>query len=232
MDALALELVETLRKEVASAMEDPHLWEQVEHYTVIFVEAIRNGPSGEEVLGRADLARLLLGETAVQELSARRAAGRHPAPLQLRQGRPGGHRLEQRLRLRAVRVTGHPGHPGDLQRPAARAPLLRRRARPQLARIYERLQRERRAWVVESSAAPTAPSSRRVLVDAAGDERVRRAGGELAEDHRRLLPGQGLRGGGGAAAHPRLEGSGHPEAADPRQRLRLAQGRGGHRPRR
>jgi hypothetical protein len=65
VDTLALELVETLRKEVAPAMENPHLWEQVEHYAVIFVEAIRGGPSGEDVLGRADLARLLLGETTV-----------------------------------------------------------------------------------------------------------------------------------------------------------------------
>lgn len=70
VDALALELVEALRKEVAPAMENPHLWEQVEHYAVIFVEAIRGAPSGEDVLRRAELARLLLGETAVRELSS------------------------------------------------------------------------------------------------------------------------------------------------------------------
>ena len=70
VDALALELVEGLRREVAPAMSNPHLWEQVEHYAVVFVEAVRGAPSGEEVLRRADLARLLLGETTVPELSA------------------------------------------------------------------------------------------------------------------------------------------------------------------
>jgi len=70
VDALALELVEALRTEVARAMENPHLWEQVEHYAVIFVDAIRGAPSGEDVLRRAELARLLLGETAVRELSS------------------------------------------------------------------------------------------------------------------------------------------------------------------
>ena len=70
VDALALELVEGLRKEVAPAMTNPHLWEQVEHYSVVFVEAVRGAPTGEEVLLRADLARLLLGETTVRELSA------------------------------------------------------------------------------------------------------------------------------------------------------------------
>jgi hypothetical protein len=42
----------------------------VEHYAVVFVESIRGSPSGEDVLRRADLARLLLGETTVRELSA------------------------------------------------------------------------------------------------------------------------------------------------------------------
>ena len=70
VDALALELVESLRREVAPALENAHLWEQVEHYAVVFVESIRGSPSGEDVLRRADLARLLLGETTVRELSA------------------------------------------------------------------------------------------------------------------------------------------------------------------
>ena len=70
VDALALELVERLRQEVAPAMTNPHFWEQDEHYSVVFVEGIQGRPSGEEVLRRADLARLLLGETTVPELSA------------------------------------------------------------------------------------------------------------------------------------------------------------------
>jgi hypothetical protein len=69
VDALGLELVEGLRREVAPAMAKSHLWEQVERYAVVFVEAIRGTPSADEVLRRADLARLLLGETTVRELS-------------------------------------------------------------------------------------------------------------------------------------------------------------------
>ena len=66
--------------------------------------AIRGGPSGEDVLGRADLARLLLGETTVQLSVAERRTS--PAPLQLWQGRPGGHRLE-RPSSTSRRVRGH-----------------------------------------------------------------------------------------------------------------------------
>ena len=69
VDRLALELVEALRRSVATAMENPHLWEQVENYTVVFVEAIRGTPSAEQILDRADLARLLLGETSIADLS-------------------------------------------------------------------------------------------------------------------------------------------------------------------
>src|SRR5262249_12392379 len=69
VDALALELVEGLRRAVAPAMDNPHLWEQVETYSVVFVESLRGSPPVEDLVRRADLARLLLGETAVPELS-------------------------------------------------------------------------------------------------------------------------------------------------------------------
>ncbi len=69
VDALALELVEGLRRAVSPAMENPHLWSQVESYAVVFVEALHGSPRASEVLERADLARLLLGETTVPELS-------------------------------------------------------------------------------------------------------------------------------------------------------------------
>lgn len=69
VDALALELVEGLRRTVAPAMENPHLWTQVESYAVVFVEAFRGAPRAGEVLERADLARLLLGESTLPELS-------------------------------------------------------------------------------------------------------------------------------------------------------------------
>jgi hypothetical protein len=69
VDALALELVEGLRSTVAQAMENPHLWDQVETYSVVFVESIRGSPPVEDILRRAELPRLLLGETTVPELS-------------------------------------------------------------------------------------------------------------------------------------------------------------------
>jgi len=71
--ALAQELVEGLRKAVAGALENPHLWSQVESYSVVFVESIQGSPTADEVLERADLARLLLGETTVQLSAAERA---------------------------------------------------------------------------------------------------------------------------------------------------------------
>ena len=70
VDALAHELVDGLRRAVAPAMETPHLWSQAESYGVVFVETLRGSPTAHEVLERADLARLLLGETTVPELSA------------------------------------------------------------------------------------------------------------------------------------------------------------------
>ncbi len=69
VDALAHELVEGLRRAVAPAMENPHLWTQAESYAVVFVQSLRGDPTADDVLERADLARLLLGETAVPELS-------------------------------------------------------------------------------------------------------------------------------------------------------------------
>jgi hypothetical protein len=69
VEALCLELVEGLRRAVAPAMEGAHLWEQVESYSVIFVERMRGAPSAAEILETADLARLLLGETQERQLS-------------------------------------------------------------------------------------------------------------------------------------------------------------------
>jgi hypothetical protein len=69
VDALALELVEGLRRAVSPAMENPHLWEQAETYSVVFVESLRGSPPVDDLVQREDLARLLLGETAVPDLS-------------------------------------------------------------------------------------------------------------------------------------------------------------------
>jgi len=69
VDALARELVDGLLRAVAPALESSHFWSQAESYSVVFVEALRGAPSAGEVLEGADLARLLLGETSVPELS-------------------------------------------------------------------------------------------------------------------------------------------------------------------
>lgn len=61
VEALCLELLNGLRHALAPAMEDPHLWEQNESYTVIFARKIKGEPTAAELL-EADLARLLLGE--------------------------------------------------------------------------------------------------------------------------------------------------------------------------
>src|SRR6266849_4975412 len=70
-DRLALELLEGLRHLLAPVLVRPHLWEQSESYTIIFVQEIAGHPSASELLERADLARLLLGETDPEPLSAR-----------------------------------------------------------------------------------------------------------------------------------------------------------------
>lgn len=62
LDALALEEVSKLRKLLAPHFESPHLWDQTEAYTVIFVKEIEGRPTGEQVLAAPGLARLLLGE--------------------------------------------------------------------------------------------------------------------------------------------------------------------------
>jgi hypothetical protein len=69
LEALASELLEGVRKTIASAVRERRTWEQNESYTVLFVERIRGSPTAEEVFARADLARLLLGEVGSKPLS-------------------------------------------------------------------------------------------------------------------------------------------------------------------
>ncbi|MCP3165797.1 hypothetical protein [Myxococcus qinghaiensis] len=71
LEDLALDLVEGVRNTIASAVQEPHLWDQNESYTVIFAESIQGNPSAEELLEGADLARLLLGENGQTPLSRR-----------------------------------------------------------------------------------------------------------------------------------------------------------------
>jgi hypothetical protein len=69
LEALAGELIEGVRKTIAPAIVERHVWEQNESYTVLFVERIRGNPSADELCARADLARLLLGEVGSRPLS-------------------------------------------------------------------------------------------------------------------------------------------------------------------
>ncbi len=71
LEELALELIESVRKMIASAVEKGHLWEQNESYTILFVESIQGHPTAEELMARADLARVLLGEVDSRPLSPR-----------------------------------------------------------------------------------------------------------------------------------------------------------------
>ncbi|QRK11505.1 hypothetical protein JQX13_16360 [Archangium violaceum] len=71
LEELALELIEAVRRMIAPAVQGPHLWDQNESYTVLFVERMEGNPSAEELLARADLARVLLGEVDSKPLSSR-----------------------------------------------------------------------------------------------------------------------------------------------------------------
>lgn len=71
LEELAVQLIESVRQTLAPAVLRPHLWEQNESYTVLFVERVRGEPTAEELLLRADLARVLLGEVDRRPLSAR-----------------------------------------------------------------------------------------------------------------------------------------------------------------
>jgi hypothetical protein len=71
VDALALEVLESLRSSIAPAIRNGKLWEQSESYAVHFVERLQGSPSAAEVLVWPELAPLLLGETAEPSLSDR-----------------------------------------------------------------------------------------------------------------------------------------------------------------
>ncbi len=71
VDALCLELCQGVLKTVGPALQDAHLWEQFESYTIVFVEAIDGAPTAEQLLKEAPLAKLLLGEVQAPRLSER-----------------------------------------------------------------------------------------------------------------------------------------------------------------
>lgn len=74
VEQLASELIDNLRQQIAPALQDPHRWEQNESYTIIFAEKLEGDPPASQLLERADLARLLLGEVHARQLSERERA--------------------------------------------------------------------------------------------------------------------------------------------------------------
>jgi hypothetical protein len=71
IDALAADELKRLRTQLEPAFEKPHLWDQHEEYTVLFVRAFETTPTADEVLADPALPKLLLGEVEVATLSAR-----------------------------------------------------------------------------------------------------------------------------------------------------------------
>ncbi len=71
VDALALDVLESLRPGMAPALRLPKLWDQSESYAVHFVERIQGSPRADGVLAWPGLAPLLLGETKEARLSER-----------------------------------------------------------------------------------------------------------------------------------------------------------------
>jgi hypothetical protein len=74
VDALALETVQQLRKDLGDATDGDHLWEQSESYTILFARSVRGASRASELLERMDVARLLLGERGDVPLSAQERA--------------------------------------------------------------------------------------------------------------------------------------------------------------
>jgi len=70
VDGVARREVEELSQALRPALEKPHAWEGLETHTVFFVRAFDRPVTGRELLERAPLARLLLGERDPTPLSA------------------------------------------------------------------------------------------------------------------------------------------------------------------
>jgi len=69
IDQVAIQVMNEVRRVIEPAIEDPHLWEKNEGYTVIHARSIEGRPSAAELLKEGGLARLLLGETKPLTLS-------------------------------------------------------------------------------------------------------------------------------------------------------------------
>jgi hypothetical protein len=71
IDGLARDEIARLRTQLEPAFEKPHLWDQHEEYTVLFVKAFDRKATADEVLAEPGLAKLLLGEVDTATLSQR-----------------------------------------------------------------------------------------------------------------------------------------------------------------
>lgn len=68
IDRLTLEEVQRLRERLAPALQDPHLWDKNENYTVLLARRIEGG-SAADLAESPALARLLIGEAKEPRLS-------------------------------------------------------------------------------------------------------------------------------------------------------------------
>lgn len=71
IETLARDELTRLRTQLEPAFEKPHLWDQIEEYTVLFVRSFDGKPKADEVLAEPALPKLILGEVDVTALSAR-----------------------------------------------------------------------------------------------------------------------------------------------------------------
>jgi hypothetical protein len=71
VEKVCLEIAEGLRQAMSPAMQDPHMWDQNESYTILFAERLGGNPTPEELLSRPELSNLLLGEPSSLRLSVR-----------------------------------------------------------------------------------------------------------------------------------------------------------------
>ncbi len=69
IEQTAVAVMTELKRLIEPAIEDPHVWEKNEGYTVIHARSIEGRPSAAELLKESALPRLLLGETKKLELS-------------------------------------------------------------------------------------------------------------------------------------------------------------------
>ncbi len=69
VEALAHEVMASIRATIAPAIDDAHLWDQRESYTVFRVRGIEGNPTAAQLLEAPELPRLLLGEAREQVLS-------------------------------------------------------------------------------------------------------------------------------------------------------------------